>query len=86
MIVSGIFVASVVGGVLAVSNPAIPNIHSVPGSDASFYEKLNTRWHERALQGFMLVVLAHWAASLLQLGGVHPDGNRHVLPHVSARE
>jgi hypothetical protein len=29
-------------------------------------ERLNTEWHERALQGFMLVVLGHWAEHLAQ--------------------
>ena len=42
---------------MAVSNPAVPNIHSAPGTNAGFYEKLNTRWHERGLQIFMLIVL-----------------------------
>jgi len=32
----------------------------------SFYEKLNTQWHERALQLFMAIVLAHWAEHLAQ--------------------
>jgi hypothetical protein len=31
-----------------------------------FYEKLNTVWHERALQLFMLVVLGHWGEHLAQ--------------------
>lgn len=30
------------------------------------YEKLNTQWHERALQLFLVVVLAHWAEHLAQ--------------------
>jgi hypothetical protein len=29
-------------------------------------QRLNTQWHERALQGFMVIVLAHWAEHLLQ--------------------
>src|ERR1700733_7279626 len=51
---------------MAVSNPAVPNIHSAQGSNAGFYETLNTSWHERALQIFMLIVLAHWAEHLVQ--------------------
>jgi hypothetical protein len=37
-------------------------------SDAgpSFYDKLNGPWHERALQIFMAIVLAHWAEHLAQ--------------------
>jgi hypothetical protein len=42
---------------MAVSNPAVPNIHRATGTHGSFYEKLNTRWHERGLQIFMLIVL-----------------------------
>jgi hypothetical protein len=51
---------------MAASNPAISHIRSAPSTNASFYEKLNTRWHERALQVFMLVVLAHWGEHLFQ--------------------
>lgn len=32
----------------------------------SLVERLNTAWHERALQIFMAVVLAHWAEHLAQ--------------------
>lgn len=32
----------------------------------SFYEKLNTVWHKRALNLFMVIVLAHWAEHLTQ--------------------
>ena len=32
----------------------------------SFYDKLNSQWHERALQLFMVVVLAHWGEHLAQ--------------------
>ncbi len=31
-----------------------------------FFGKLNGSWHERALQAFMLIVLAHWAEHLVQ--------------------
>lgn len=33
---------------------------------ASLAERLNTVWHERSLQIFMAVVLAHWAEHLVQ--------------------
>ena len=45
------------------------------------YEKLNTIWHKRALNLFMLVVLAHWAEHLAQafqiyvLGWPRPSAN-----------
>lgn len=35
-------------------------------ADLSFYEKLNTVWHKRALNLFMLIVLGHWAEHLVQ--------------------
>jgi hypothetical protein len=45
------------------------------------YEKLNTVWHKRALNLFMLIVLAHWAEHLAQtfqiyvLGWPRPSSN-----------
>jgi len=39
-------------------------IHATEGVGLS--GKLNTVWHERALQAFMLVVLAHWGEHLVQ--------------------
>src|SRR3954471_24645969 len=35
-------------------------------SSQTFLERLNTVWHERALQIFTFVVLAHWAEHLAQ--------------------
>ena len=35
-------------------------------ADMTFSERLNGAWHERAMQAFMLIVLAHWAEHLLQ--------------------
>ncbi|MGH7557685.1 MAG: hypothetical protein ACREMD_07905 [Gemmatimonadota bacterium] len=34
--------------------------------DSGVLDRLNHRWHERALQVFMLIVLAHWAEHLAQ--------------------
>lgn len=45
---------------------AVTVSRTAPASDASFYQKLNTVWHKRALNLFMLVVLAHWAEHLAQ--------------------
>jgi hypothetical protein len=45
---------------------AVTVSRTAPASDASFYQKLNTVWHKRALNLFMLVVLAHWAEHLTQ--------------------
>ena len=50
----------------AVSTPSLENIELTPTAKPSFYEKLNTRWHERALQIFMVIVLGHWAEHLVQ--------------------
>jgi len=59
---------------MAVSSPAVPNIHATPGKNASFSEKLNTSWHERGLQAFMLVVLAHWGEHLFQAYQIYVMG------------
>lgn len=43
--------------------------HAVDSGHAramSFMERLNAPWHERALQVFMVIVLAHWAEHLFQ--------------------
>jgi hypothetical protein len=45
---------------------SVRSAHLTLASDASFYEKLNSQWHKRALQLFMFVVLAHWAEHLAQ--------------------
>lgn len=34
--------------------------------EPGFMERLNSKWHERALQGFIIIVLAHWAEHLVQ--------------------
>lgn len=44
--------------------PAAARQAGVP--DAGFMGRLNTRWHERAMWAFLVVVLAHWAEHLLQ--------------------
>ena len=59
---------------MAISHPAVPNVCTAPGTSASISEKLNTRWHERALQIFMFVVLAHWAEHLVQAYQVYVMG------------
>jgi hypothetical protein len=59
---------------MAVSNPAIPHLHVAAGTGAGFYDKLNSTWHERALQGFMLIVLAHWGEHLFQAYQIYVMG------------
>lgn len=41
---------------------------------ASLSEKLNTCWHERALQAFMFIVLAHWGEHLVQAYQIYVMG------------
>lgn len=42
--------------------------HALPatGQSSTLLEKLNAQWHERSLQIFMAIVLAHWAEHLAQ--------------------
>jgi len=51
---------------MAASSSSMSGIGLAPSSGASFYDKLNSTWHKRALQGFMFIVLAHWAEHLAQ--------------------
>src|SRR6266571_3255848 len=37
-----------------------------PDGAGSFFGKLNGPWHKRALQTFMIIVIAHWAEHLVQ--------------------
>ena len=38
----------------------------IESADFSFYDKLNSVWHKRALNFFMVIVLGHWAEHLAQ--------------------
>ena len=51
---------------MAISSPTVPQLQINPVAKPGFYEKLNSRWHERALQVFMLIVLGHWGEHLFQ--------------------
>ena len=51
---------------MAASNPVVAHIRVNPAVKPSFHEKLNSLWHERALQIFMVIVLGHWAEHLFQ--------------------
>lgn len=51
---------------MAASSSSMPNLHVTSAGHVGLYEKLNTQWHERALQLFLVVVLAHWAEHLAQ--------------------
>ena len=50
----------------ATTHAAISN-----AGELSLYDKLNSVWHKRALQGFMVIVLAHWAEHLAQAWQVY---------------
>ena len=48
--------------------------HAQAPAGGSFFQKLNTTWHERALQVYMFVVLLHWVEHLVQafqIWGLH---------------
>ena len=49
---------------MAVSANHLPLTPSA--DEPGLYDKLNAQWHRRALQFFMVVVLAHWAEHLAQ--------------------
>ncbi|HEY6329410.1 MAG TPA: hypothetical protein VI756_08730 [Blastocatellia bacterium] len=50
----------------AASSHTVQGIELAPASKLSFYEKLNSVWHKRALMLFMVVVMGHWAEHLAQ--------------------
>src|ERR1700683_1898679 len=60
--------------VMAVSSPSIQSARFAATTGASFYDKLNSVWHERALQIFMVIVLAHWAEHLFQAYQIYVMG------------
>lgn len=51
---------------MSTSSPSLPHPAMVGAPHESLYEKLNTQWHERALQVFLVIVLAHWGEHLAQ--------------------
>src|SRR3954467_9118005 len=53
---------------------SVNTFHSSCGENPSFYDKLNSVWHERALQIFMLIVLAHWGEHLVQAYQIYVMG------------
>src|SRR5579871_4540738 len=55
---------------MAASSSSMAGAHFA-STAPSFHDKLNTQWHERALQIFMAVVLAHWAEHLAQAAQIY---------------
>jgi hypothetical protein len=66
---------------MAASSSSISSIGLASEGSPSLYDRLNSQWHERALQIFMLVVLGHWGEHLAQatqiyvLGWARPKAN-----------
>jgi hypothetical protein len=57
---------------MGASGSSIHGIHATSG--AGFFDKLNSKWHKRALQFFMFIVLAHWAEHLAQATQIYVMG------------
>lgn len=51
---------------MAASSSSYPHVNIQQTAEPSLLEKLNTKWHERALLVFMFIVLAHWGEHLAQ--------------------
>jgi hypothetical protein len=51
---------------MAASSQSFPHVGSALSPHQSFYGKLNTQWHERALWLFMGIVLTHWGEHFAQ--------------------
>jgi hypothetical protein len=58
---------------MAASSSSLP-VGMASAAGPSFYDKLNSQWHERALQIFMAIVLAHWAEHLVQAYQIYVMG------------
>jgi len=56
------------------ASPAVATPPSQPHGVRSFFGTLNSRWHKRALQTFMIVVIAHWSEHLVQAYQVYVLG------------
>src|SRR5207237_6786170 len=48
------------------ASTAFTHPRAQPHGARSFLGKLNGPWHKRALQTFMIIVIAHWAEHLVQ--------------------
>lgn len=57
---------------MELTRPTRPHIDAAP--PATFREALNSTWHERSLQLFMVVVLGHWAEHLAQAFQIYALG------------
>jgi hypothetical protein len=59
----------------AIASAAAPRVDHPPAAGpATRLERLNSTWHERALQLFLVVVLGHWAEHLAQAFQIYALG------------
>lgn len=56
------------------NEPAVAVQTNIKSSYSDFIETLNSVWHERGLQIFMAIVLAHWAEHLVQAYQIYVMG------------
>lgn len=59
---------------MAASSSSLSNVQFASAGGPSVYQKLNSQWHERALQFFMLIVLGHWGEHLAQAWQIYVMG------------
>lgn len=59
---------------MVASRSGVRDIGLTPAGGPGVYDKLNAQWHQRALQFFMVVVLAHWAEHLAQAVQIYALG------------
>jgi hypothetical protein len=59
---------------MATSSPSLSHVGLLRIPHQSLYDKLNSQWHERALQIFMAIVLAHWGEHLVQAYQIYVMG------------
>jgi hypothetical protein len=52
----------------------MPSASMASSGGEGFLEKLNSQWHERALQVLMVIVLGHWAEHLFQAYQIYVMG------------
>ena len=52
---------------------AAHNLPRMADTADTFFGKLNGPWHKRALQAFLVIVIAHWAEHLVQAWLVHSE-------------
>ena len=59
---------------MAASSSSVHGVGVTHPGGTGLHDRLNSRWHERALQLFMLIVLGHWAEHLAQAVQIYALG------------